>query len=157
MTSKPARSTLNGASNNSQSVTLSSSESSTESSSEEESDQDSASEEEDDPRDKTPLPAVRPTAPEKAIEYDVIKCTWFRRSGHVQGETLRNAAGGHWTLIKTLRDAWKAEKTTAQEAEGKKDAAKANLHKTRATQHRRTLESGLRATIDYTHQDIIDT
>ena len=133
----------------------SSSESSAESSSEDDSDDD-MSVDDTDIEQKPPLPATRPTDPEKAIEYDVIKIVWSRYDKHITGDGIRAALGAYWTLFKPVRDNWKTEITAMQEAEAQDQQAKLDYHKSRSLAQRGILERAIRATVEYGHTDIVE-
>ena len=134
----------------------SSSASSAESSSEDGSEDETSADESNDMDQKPPLPAVRPTEPEKAIEYDVTKVVWSRYDKHITGADIRTALGAYWTLIKPIRDEWKTEITAMQEAEAKDQQAKVEYHKSRSLVQRRMLEHAIRATVDHGHTEIVE-
>lgn len=103
----------------------------------------------------SPLPPTRPTDPEGAIEYDVIKIVWSRRNVHVPGPNIRNALGAYWNLIKPIRDKWKLEITAMQDVESKKAKSDAD-HKSRATAERKLIERAIHATVEHGHPDIVE-
>ena len=133
-----------------------SSPSSSASGSDDDSDYDSDSDAAAEKDEPSPLPATRPADPKKAIEYDVIKCVWFKRSAHVTAAAIRTALGDYWNTIKRVRDNWKTEMAALQEAEEKKDDARAERRRSRATEQRNTLENIFRVTLLHGHPDIVE-
>lgn len=104
----------------------------------------------------SPLPATRPSDPKKAIEYDVIKCVWSKRSSHVTAAAIRTALGDYWNIIKRIRDSWKTEVAALQEAEEKKDDARAERRRSRVVEQRSMMENAFRVTVQYGHPDIVE-
>ena len=152
-----ARSQYAGATTStSQSQADSSSESSAESSSDDDSEGETSGGENADVDQKPPLPSTRPTEPGRAIEYDVIKVVWSQYNKHVTGANIRTALGAYWTLLKPIRDEWKTEITTMQEAEAKGQQAKVDHHKSRSVAQRQILEHAIRATVEHGHTDIVE-
>ncbi|KAI4154274.1 MAG: hypothetical protein LQ340_001778 [Diploschistes diacapsis] len=103
----------------------------------------------------SPLPAIRPKDPVKAMEYDVTKIMWFKRKAHLSGSTIRNTLGSYWNLIKPVRDAWKVHYSAITDAETKDDKTKAEHHRVLANGHRQILESAIQATAQHGHSDIV--
>ena len=103
----------------------------------------------------SPLPSNRPKDPIKAIEYDVIKVIWFKRKAYMSVDAIRNALGSYWNLIKPVRDSWKVQITSMNEAEAKKDKVKMEHHKSVASGHRRILDAAVQATVQHGHPDVI--
>ncbi|KAL9613061.1 MAG: hypothetical protein Q9167_002360 [Letrouitia subvulpina] len=99
-------------------------ESSSESEPEGDSDYETASEQEVEPEEPSPLPSTRPADPIKAVEYDTIKAVWAKRRVILSGAVIRTALGEYWNVIKGIRDKWKGELTTLQQATEKKERAK---------------------------------
>ena len=152
---KGSRSIVNGASGQvAQSDSSSSSES--ESGSEEESEYSSESDDQAGSDEPSPLPAARPTDPRKAIEYDIIKCVWSKRTARVTADAIRTALGEYWEIIKRIRDNWKAEATVLQQIDEAKDKARADQYKSRAAEQRRIIESAFRLTMQHGHRDIVE-
>lgn len=104
----------------------------------------------------SPLPAARPADPKKALEFDVIKCVWSKRSAHVTAARIRTALGDYWNIIKRIRDNWKTEMVALQEAEEKKDDARVERRRTRATEQRNMMENSFRVTLQHGHPDIVE-
>ena len=103
----------------------------------------------------SPLPPTRPTDPEGAVEYDVIKIVWFASRIRVPGPSIRNALGSYWNLIKPIRDKWKAEITAMQDVESKKTKSDID-YRSRATAQRKLIERAIHATVQYGHPDILE-
>lgn len=135
---------------------VSSAESSSESESEDDSDYSSGSDNESQNDEASPLPQDRPTDPEKATEYDVTKAVWAKRSVALSGAVIRTALGECWEIFKTIRDSWKGDLASLQQAEEKKDENKVSRYKNRVEGQRRLLESCIRLTLKHGHKDIIE-
>ena len=123
---------------------------------EDDSDYDSGSEEEVELEEVSPLPASRPNDPIKAIEYDVVKAVWAKRSVALSGAVIRAALGEYWAIAKGIRDQWKIEVTALGQAEEKKYQARVIEHERRALNQRRLFESCMRLTLKHGHRDIIE-
>lgn len=119
------------------------------------SEEDSEYESDDGVDESSPLPSLRPSDPVKAMEYDVIRSMWFKKSKHLGGNTIREALGSYWTLLKPMRDKWKAEITAITEATTKNDQVTVENHKTIASKYRSILNAAFRATVRYGHDDIV--
>lgn len=129
-------------------------------SSDSESDDDSAYYTESDveiqPEEPSPVPASRPADPNKAVEYDVIKAVWAKKSVGLSSTVIRTALGEYWNIFKGIRDKWKAKATTLQQAVEKKDQANIKAYERRVIDQRRILESCIRLTLKHGHPDIIE-
>ena len=134
----------------------SSADSSSESGSEDDSTYESASEEELQNEEPSPIPANRPSDPNKAIEYDTIKAVWAKRNVVLSGAVIRSALGEYWEIIRSIRDPWKSETQKLQQATQKKEATKVSDYRSRADEKRRLLESCLRLTLRHGHRDIVE-
>ena len=135
---------------------VSSAESSSESDSEDDSEYSSGSDNESQNDEPSPLPQDRPTDPEKAIEYDITKAVWAKRSVALSGAVIRTALGECWEIFKTIRDNWKGDSASLQQAEETKDEHKVPHYKKRVEGQRRLLESCIRLTLKHGHKDIIE-
>lgn len=135
---------------------ISSGESSSESESAGDSDYSSASEDESQGEEPSPLAHSRPTDPEKAMEYDITKAVWAKRSVALSGAVIRTALSESWEIFKAIRDKWKAETASLQQAEEKKDSEKISRFKSRIERKRRLLESCIRLTLKHGHKDIVE-
>ena len=150
-----SRQTLPGSSRRTSAATDSSSNSTSDSEPDEESDYTAASEEEDTNTKPKPLLYSRPTDPNRAVEYDIIKSVWSKRKGNLSGPTIRTALGEFWGIVKVIRDQWKAETAALQAAEIKKDQAKVEQSRTQAVGKRHLMENVIRVTLLHGHQDIV--
>ena len=104
----------------------------------------------------SPVPASRPVDPNKAVEYDVIKAVWAKKSVGLSGTVIRTALGEYWTIFKGIRDKWKAKATNLQQAIDKKDQANIKAYERRVVDQRRLLESCIGLTLKHGHPDIIE-
>ena len=123
---------------------------------EEDSDYDSGSEEEVERDEPSPLPASRPNDPSKAIEYDIVKAVWAKRSVALSGAVIRAALGEYWAILKGIRDKWKLEMTALEQAEEKKNQTRIVEHERRALNQRQLLESCMRLTLKHGHPAIVE-
>ena len=130
--------------------------STSESEPEEDSDYDSGSEEEVERDEPSPLPASRPNDPGKAIEYDIVKAVWAKRSVALSGAVIRTALGEYWAILKGVRDKWKLEMTALEQAEEKKNQIRVVEFERRALNQRRLLESCMRLTLKHGHPAIVE-
>ena len=135
---------------------VSSTQSSSESESEGDSDYSSGTEKESQIDEQIPLPKIRPTDSERATEYDITKAVWAKRSVALSGAVIRTALSECWDIFKGIRDKWKAEMASLQEAEEKKDKDKISRYKTRIEGKRQLLESCIRLTLKHGHKDIVE-
>ncbi|CAF9917668.1 MAG: hypothetical protein GOMPHAMPRED_001345 [Gomphillus americanus] len=119
------------------------------------SEEDSEYESDEEVDEVSPLPAGRPSDPVKAVVYDVIKIVWFKRSKHLGGNTIREALGAYWNLIKPTRDNWKNEINAAAAEALKNDQSKVDKHKAAASRYRTILDSAFRATVQHGHDNIV--
>lgn len=130
--------------------------SSSDSGSEDDSTYESASEEEPQNEEPLPVPLIRPNDPDKAIEFDIIKAVWAKRSVVLSGAVIRSALGEYWEIIRSIREQWKSETQKLQQATEKKEATKVSDYRSRADEKRRLLESCLRLTLRHGHRDIVE-
>jgi len=108
------------------------------------------------PDEPSPLPATRPADPNKAVEYDVIKAVWARKSVGLSSTVIRTALGEYWSIFKGIRDKWKTKATSLQQAIEKKDQANIKAYERRVLDQRRLLESCIGLTLKHGHPDIIE-
>ena len=116
----------------------------------------SESEPEKEPDEPSPLPPARPVDPNKAVEYDLIKTVWAKRSSVLSGTVIRVALGETWDIFKGIRDKWKAKCTSLQQAVEKKDQANERAFERRVTEQRRLLESCIGLTLTHGHPSIVE-
>ena len=136
----------------------SSAESSSDSGSGDDSDYDSGSASEDELtiEEPTPLPAARPSDPDKATEYDIIKAVWAKRNVVLSSAVIISALGEYWDIIRGIRDRWKSDGLSLQQAIDKKEATKVTEYRSRVDGKRRLLESCIRLTLKHGHKDIVE-
>ncbi|KAI9881522.1 MAG: hypothetical protein M1830_000085 [Pleopsidium flavum] len=132
------------------------SESSSESEPEDDSDYESGSEEELDIEESSPLPAVRPAEPSKAVEFDIIKAVWAPRASPPTPAMIRTALGDYWTVVKAVRDVWKADSAALQQAADEKQLKKLPELKSKVLEQRKLMEAVLAKTLEHGHRDIIE-
>ena len=128
-------------------------------SSDSESDDDSAYSESDvemQIEEPSPLPPTRPADPNKAVEYDVIKAVWAKRSVGLSSTVIRTALSDYWNIFKGIREKWKARATSLQQAVEKKDQANIKTYERRVSEQRRLLESCIGLTLKHGHPDIVE-
>ena len=116
----------------------------------------SESELEVEPEEISPLPPSRPTDPNKAIEYDLIRTVWAKRRSVLSGTVIRTALSECWNIFKNVRDKWKARSTHLQQAIEKKDNANKSTYERRIVEQRKLLESCIRLTLKHGHPSIVE-
>ena len=104
----------------------------------------------------SPLPSSRPADPNKAVEYDVIKVVWAKKSQRLSGATIRTALSEYWNIFKGIRDKWKSRSTSLQQSIEKKDQSNIKTYERRVLEQRRLLESCISLTLAHGHPDIIE-
>lgn len=108
------------------------------------------------PEEPSPLPTTRPADPSKAVEYDVIKAVWAKKSTSLSGAVIRTALTEYWDIFKGIRDKWKIKSNSLQQAIEKKDQTNSKTFERRVLEQRRLLESCIRLTLKHGHPDIIE-
>ena len=98
----------------------------------------------------------RPGDPIKAIGYDVVKVVWSQPKLRVTSPAIKTALGRYWELLKSARDAWKAETSAYSIAEAKKSQEDMERHKSLANEKRKALDHAFKMTIEHGHPDIIE-
>ncbi|KAG8529457.1 uncharacterized protein KY384_006094 [Bacidia gigantensis] len=116
----------------------------------------SDSEVEKEPDEPSPLPSTKPTDPSKAVEYDLIKAIWAKRSAVLSSPVVRTALAETWEIFKGIRDKWKSKSTNLQQAIDKKDQATEKAFERRVAEQRRLLESCIHLTLKHGHPSIVD-
>ncbi|MCJ1475153.1 hypothetical protein MMC13_003813 [Lambiella insularis] len=134
----------------------SSSASASESGSEDDSEYSSESGDQAEADEPSPLPLSRPIDSAKALEYDVVKTVWHKRNARVVPSAIRTALANYLTIIKGVRDDWKAEMAALAQAEEKKNEAQIQRCKNRVVEQRSMLETAFRLTLQHGHRDIIE-
>ena len=108
------------------------------------------------PDEPSPVPATRPADPNKAVEYDLIKAVWAKRSSTLSGTVIRSALSDCWEIFKSVRDKWKQKATNLQQAIEKKDHANEKAFERRMMEQRRLLESCINLTLKHGHPSIVE-
>ena len=116
----------------------------------------SDSEAEKEPDEPFPLSSNRPADPNKAVEYDLVKAVWAKRSSILSGPVIRTALGEVWDILKGVRDKWKSKATNLQQAIEKKDQATEKAFERRVAEQRRLLESCNGLLLKHGHPSIIE-
>lgn len=134
----------------------STSESSSESEPDDDSDYDSGSEEEIKVEETPPFPTMRPADPFKATEYDIVKAVWAPRGSPPAPAAIRTALGDYWNIVRALRDVWKADSTSLQQAEDGKQTTRIPDLKRKVLEQRKLMEAIFAKTLEHGHKDIIE-
>lgn len=108
------------------------------------------------PEEPSPLPTTRPADPNKAVEYDLIKAVWAKKSVGLSSIIIRTALPECWEIFKGIRDKWKAKVAAVQTAIDKKDQANIKAQERRVQEQRRLLESCIHLTLRHGHPDLIE-
>ena len=127
-----------------------------ESESEESSEYESESDLEKAPDEPFPLSATKPADPSKAVEYDIVKAIWAKRSSVLSGPVIRTALGEVWEILKGVRDKWKSKSSNLQQAIEKKDQATEKAFERRVAEQRKLLESCNMLILKHGHPSIIE-
>jgi hypothetical protein len=103
----------------------------------------------------SPLPAVRPADPVRALEYDVIKAVWHPRSKYIENSILASHITQFSELLLNLRDQWKkANELVKQALEAKQNSQLPGL-KSKVTKQRQLIESTLNTAMKHGHSEIL--
>ena len=108
------------------------------------------------PEEVSPLPVTRPADPNKAVEFDVIKAVWAKKSVGLSSTVIRTALGEYWEIFKGIRDKWKGRVASLQTAVEKKDQANIKAYERRIQEQRRLLESCVGLTLKHGHPNLIE-
>jgi hypothetical protein len=103
----------------------------------------------------SPLPATRPDDPHPAIQYDIIKATWFPRKDQPPSDKIKGSLRDFWEVLNTIQKRWRADSKAVSEAEEKKLTGELPVLKSRVTSQRDLLQTALRSTLDYAHPDVL--
>lgn len=104
----------------------------------------------------SPVPLTRPTNPNKAIEYDIIKTVWAQRKTVLSGTVIRTALSECWNIFISIRDQWKAKATSLQQSIEKKDKANQKVWERRVTESRELIEACIQHTLKHGHPSIVE-
>jgi hypothetical protein len=103
----------------------------------------------------SPLPATRPDEPHPAIQYDIIKATWFPRKDQPPSDKIKGSLRDFWEVLNTIQKRWRADSKAVSEAEEKKLTGELPVLKSRVTSQRDLLQTALRSTLEYAHPDVL--
>lgn len=134
----------------------SSPESQTGSDSEEDSEYSTGSDEDLEDDAPSPLPSIRPTDPTKALEYDALKAVWAPKNKILSADVIRSSLADYWDLMRRLRDQWKSEAVSLQQAELRTENATTVQLRESVNEKRRLIESCIRTALIHGHRDIIE-
>ena len=109
--------------------------------------------EDDDP---SPLPSSRPSDPTKAIEYDALKAVWAPKNKILPADVIRSSLADYWDLMRRLRDQWKSEAASLQQAELRPENTTTAQLRESVNEKRRLIESCIRTALIHGHRDIIE-
>ena len=104
----------------------------------------------------SPLPTTRPTDPSKATEYDIIKAVWAPRASPPAPAIIRTALGDYWNIVRALRDVWKTDSTSLQQAEEGKQTTRIPGLRRKVLEQRKLMEVIFAKTLEHGHKDIIE-
>lgn len=121
----------------------------------ESSDEDTDYSSDDEVVEKSPLPAMRPDDPHPAIQYDIIKATWFPRKSQPPSDKIKGSLRDFWEVLNTIQKRWRTDSKAVSEAEEKKLTGELPVLKSRVTSQRDLLQTALRSTLDYAHPDVL--
>jgi hypothetical protein len=108
------------------------------------------------PDEPSPIPAVRPTEPEAAAQYDTLQAVWSPRNKWPGTEKVKNAMVAYKDLVKSLRDAWKEQVQAMKLAENQDDNQKATKLKEKVISQRRTMDKIATTTLEMGHPIIVE-
>lgn len=117
---------------------------------------DSESEPEKEADEPSPIPSTRPNDPNKAVEYDLLKAVWAKRSSVLSTPTIRTALAEVWELFKGIREKWKTRTANLQQAIDKKDSATEKSFERRVAEQRRLLENCINIVLKHGHPSIVE-
>ena len=108
------------------------------------------------PDEPSPIPAIRPTEPEAAAQYDTLQAVWSPRNKWPGPDKLKNALVAYKELVKSLRDAWKEQVQAMKLAENQEDNQKATKLKEKVILQRRTMDKIAITTLEMGHPNIVE-
>ncbi|KAJ5211327.1 Zinc finger CCCH-type [Penicillium cf. griseofulvum] len=108
------------------------------------------------PDEPSPIPAVRPTEPEAAAQYDTLQAVWSPRNKWPGTDKVKNALVAYKDLVKSLRDAWKEQVQAMKLAENQDDNQKATKLKEKVISQRRTMDKIATTTLEMGHPNIVE-
>ena len=104
----------------------------------------------------SPLPLNRPIDPTKALEYDALKAVWAPKSKILSAYVIRSSLADYWDLMRRLRDQWKSEAVSLQQAELRPENATTVHLRESVNEKRRLIESCIRTALIHGHRDIVE-
>lgn len=110
----------------------------------------------EEPEEPSPLPAVRPTDPEAAAEYDTLSAVWAPRNRRPKVEKIKTALVAFKDVVKAVRDEWKTQSQAMKDAENKSENEKAAELKKRVIAQRKIMEVVINATLNKGHPIIVE-
>lgn len=129
------------------------------SSSEEESssdDDDESSYTSDEAPEPAPLPSKRPESGKEATEYDTIKALWRSKRKTLHSDSIRKGLVDFWEIAKTIRDRWKADANSFEEAKKKGQKSQLPLLESRVKDQRDLIEVAFKAALKHGHRSIVE-
>ncbi|KAG0153538.1 hypothetical protein PDIDSM_2192 [Penicillium digitatum] len=108
------------------------------------------------PEEPSPIPAIRPTEPEAAAQYDTLQAVWSPRNKWPGPEKVKNALVAYKELVKSLRDAWKEQVQAMKLAENQEDNQTATKLKEKVISQRRTMDKIATTTLEMGHPNIVE-
>ncbi|KAI7973843.1 hypothetical protein EIK77_001042 [Talaromyces pinophilus] len=110
----------------------------------------------EEPDEPSPLPAVRPTDSEGAVQYDTIKAIWSPRNKYPSVEKIKNALVAFKDVVKTVRDEWKSLSQAMKDAENQNNNDKASELRNKVVQQRKLINAVITTAIDKGHPVIVE-
>jgi hypothetical protein len=110
----------------------------------------------EEPDEPSPLPAVRPTDPEGAVQYDTIKAIWSPRNKYPSVDKIKNALVAFKDVVKAVRDEWKSLSQAMKDAENQNNNDKASELRNKVVQQRKLINAVITTAIDKGHPVIVE-
>ena len=104
----------------------------------------------------SPLPVKRPDRPIEATEYDTIKVLWRGKRNNLDSASIRKGLGDFWDIVKTIRDRWKTDLGTLEDAKAKERKNELPLLESRVKDQRDMLEAAFKAALKHGHKRILE-
>ncbi|GIK01838.1 hypothetical protein Aspvir_005879 [Aspergillus viridinutans] len=108
------------------------------------------------PEEPSPIPAVRPSEPEAAVEYDTLQAVWSPRNRRPNADKVKNALVAFKDVVKRVRDAWKESSQAMKMAENKDENDKAAQLKKDVVLQRRLMDVVVSTTLEKGHPAIVE-
>jgi hypothetical protein len=110
----------------------------------------------EEPEEPSPLPAIRPSDLEGAMQYDTIKAIWAPRNRYPNVEKIKSALVAFKDIVKTVRDQWKTQSQALKDAENQNNNDKAAEFRQKVVQQRQLINVAISTTIDKGHPIIVE-